>query len=167
MNALDECGGDSVFETPKKKRKMSYVSKRAKNKITAVQMPERERSTYPDCKQTRQVHLLATSTNSLWLAVEDVEWLVLWLADEHRSGGVALTEDHDESSAGNCSVPNVHIRYCFDGTWQAVIIAGPRNGEKVKSHVRNLTEEKWKQVISRSPRVRSCVQRCILQSMVL
>ena len=82
----------------------------------------------------------------MWLAVEDVEWLVLWLADEHRSGGVALTEDHDESSAGNCSAPNVHMRYCFDGTWQAVIIAGPRKGEKVKSHVRNLTEEKWKQV---------------------
>ena len=102
--------------------------------------------TYPDCNQTRPVHLLAVSTNSLWLAVDDIEWLVLWLAAEHRSGGVTLPEDPFASIDGNCSAPNVHIRWCFDGAWEAIVIAGPRKGEKVKSHVRNLTEEKWQQV---------------------
>ena len=138
MNALDKCGGDSGFETPKKKRKMSYVSKRAKNKIIAVQLPERERSTYPDCNQTRQVHLLAVSTNSLWLAVEDVEWLVLWLADEHR--GVALTEDLYGPSDGNCSVPNVRMRYCFDKAWEAIIIASAHKGQTI-IHIRAVSGE--------------------------
>ena len=82
----------------------------------------------------------------MWLAVEDVEWLVLWLADEHRSGGVALPEDLYESSDGNCSAPNVHIRWGSDGAWEAIVIAGPRKGSKLKSYVAKLTAEKWQKV---------------------
>ena len=41
----------------------------------------------------RKLTLLAQSTNSLWLSVDDIDWLVKWLSDELRSGGVPLVVD--------------------------------------------------------------------------
>ena len=141
MNALEDVG---PVETPKKKQK--YVSKRAKDRITTIEMPGRERSRFPGCALMRNVRLLACSTNSLWIAVEDVEWLVTWLEAEHRSGGVTLPEDAVASIEGNSSVPNVSIRWNFDGAWEATVIAGPKKGLLLKSYVAKLTEEKWLKV---------------------
>ena len=81
------------------------------NTVTTIEMPARERSSFPNDVGKRQIQLLPTSTNSLWIAAENIEWLVNWLAAEYRSGGVALEEgDPLASLEGNCSVPNVHIR---------------------------------------------------------
>ena len=106
-------------------------------------MPELEPTCNPAAVATRRVHLLALSTNSLWLGVQDIEWLVNWLEAEHRSGGVVLPNEGCPSMEGNCSVPNVHIRWSFDGAWEAIVIAGPRKGSKLKSYVAKLTAEAW------------------------
>ena len=75
--------------------------------------------------------------------MEDIEWLVNWLEAEHRSGGVVLPNEGVPSMEGNCSVPNVHIRWSFDRAWEAVVLAGPRKGTTRKTYVEKLTAEKW------------------------
>ena len=143
MNALEDVAV-AALETPKKRPRKYYVSKRAMNTVTKTEMPERERSSFPNNEGRRQIQLLPTSTNSLWISAEDIEWLVDWLAAEYRSGGVALEEgDQLASLEGNCSVPNVHIRWSFDRAWEAVVLAGPRKGATRKTYVEKLTAEKW------------------------
>lgn len=138
--------GDSVV-TPKKKRK-GYLSKRAKNNITEVTMPEQERTSHPACTTMRTVRLLATGTNSLWIAAEDIPWLVNCLADEVRSGGVPVPDDirsgEELHLEENCAAPGVHMRWDFDGAWEAIVVAGQHKGKKVRSLVANLTDEKWR-----------------------
>ena len=116
-------------ETPKK-RQSPYVSKRGKNTFTAVTMLELERTSHPDCEKKRTVRLLALSTSSLWLSTDDMEWLVTWLAAEYNMGGVPLLEAAvaEDGFEGNCAAPGVHIRWDFDGAWEAIIIDG---GKKV------------------------------------
>ena len=46
----------------------------------------------------------------------------------------------------NCAVSGVHMRWDFDGAWEAIIIAGPAKGHKTKSYVDNMTSEKWETV---------------------
>lgn len=136
------------FVTPKKRK--GYLSKRAKNSITEIRMPEQERTSHPACTTMRTVRLLATGTNSLWIAAEDIAWLVNCLADEVRSGGVPVPDSprigEEPGLEENCAAPGVHMRWDFDGAWEAIVIAGPQKGKKAKSLVANLTEEKWRAV---------------------
>ena len=95
------------------------MSKRGKNNITEVVMPEREPTAHPGTQRKRTVRLLAQSTNSLWLASDDIEWLVTWLADEYSTGGAPLL---NPAVAGgeledNCDVPGVHIDWDCSGAW--------------------------------------------------
>jgi len=146
MHALERLT-DEAFVSPKKRK--SYVSKRDKNNINEVTMPELERTSHPGCERTRQVRLLATPTNqSLWIEENDIEWLVTWLAAEHVTGGVPLQEDPLAGLAPNCAASGVHMRWDFDGAWEAIIIAGPAKGHKTKSYVDKMTSEKWEKVAS-------------------
>ena len=85
------------------------------------------------------------STNSFWVSIGDLEWLVTWLADELETGGVPVAS----AVAGvgdlgqNSSVPGVHIRWDFRGAWEAAILEGSEQGQVVKSYVDKLTPEKW------------------------
>ena len=132
-------------QTTPTKRRASYVSKRSKNRITEVDMPEQESRTHPSCATMRKVRLLAMSTNSLWIAVEDVDWLVTWLAAEVASGGVSVPEVSDpfRDLDANCQAPGVHMRWDFDGAWEAIVISGTKQGKKVVSYVHALTPDKW------------------------
>ena len=122
------------------------MSKRANCCITKVPMPERERTAHPGCESTRNVRLLAWSTNSLWIGIDDIEWLVTWLASEHGTGGVPLEADPLDELAPNCAAPGVHIRWHFDGAWEAAVVSGAEQGKKVKCYVEKLTLEKWTDV---------------------
>ena len=145
MHALERLT-DEAFVSPKKRK--SYVSKRDKNNINEVTMPELERTSHPGCERTRQVRLLATSTNSLWIEKNDIDWLVNWIAAEHVTGGVPLQEDPLAGIAPNCAASGVHMRWDFDGAWEAIIIAGSAKGHKTKSYVDKMTSEKWEKVAS-------------------
>ena len=70
--------------------KIKYKSKRGQNKIHILQMSEHEPVSHPDRTETRNIRLLPTSTSSLWICIGDIEWLVRWLSDELRSGGVCV-----------------------------------------------------------------------------
>ena len=132
-------------EEPPKRRKV-YVSKRRQNLITEIEMRELEPTKHPNSERTRAVKLLPLSTNSLWLSTDDVGWLVSWLADELETGGVpmeAAVADHEASLERNCHAPGVHIRWDFDGAWEAVILQGSQKGKTVKSFVDKLTLAKW------------------------
>ena len=133
---------------PPKRRKV-YVSKRRQNLITEIEMRELEPTKHPNSERTRAVKLLPLSTNSLWLSTDDVGWLVSWLADELETGGVpmeAAVADHEASLARNCHAPGVHIRWDFDGAWEAVILQGSQKGRTVKSFVDKLDKSKWEKV---------------------
>ena len=66
------------------------------------------------------------------------------MVDEYRSGGVApVEEDSLDSLESNCDVPGVHIRWDFEGSWEALVLEGPKRGKCVTSCVARLTEEKW------------------------
>ena len=94
--------------------------------------------------EMRTVTLLALSTNSMWLYVEDLSWLVSWLRDELHSGGVpVIMDDPLDALEGNCRAKDVHIRWDFNGAWEAIILAGEQRGSTVKSCVAKLTAEKW------------------------
>ena len=107
-------------------------------------MPEFEPTSHPDRKERRQVRLLALSTTSVWLCIEDIAWLVKWLSDELRSGGVPL-ESNDPVGAleCNCEAEHVHIRWDFGGSWEAIILAGDKKGSKITSSVEKFNEDKW------------------------
>ena len=119
----------------------------AQKSIVEITMPEHEPSSCGAGQQskTRIARVLATSTNTLWLHCDDVEWLVRWVANEHKTGGIPTLDPAvaGEELKGNCSVPGVHIRWDFNGAWEATILEGWRKGTVVKSRVDKFTLEKW------------------------
>ena len=133
--------------TPKKRKGQEgkyYASKRGQNKIHTVTMPEHEPVSHPNKTEERNIRLLPTSTCSLWLCIEDIPWLVRWLSDELRSGGVPLPKsDPVDALTCNCDAENVHIRWDFGGAWEAIILQGAKRGHKTTCSVSNLNEEKW------------------------
>ena len=133
--------------TPKKRKGQGgkyYASKRGQNKIQTVTMPEYEPVSHPGRTEERNIRLLPTSTCSLWLCIEDIPWLVRWLSDELRSGGVPLPKsDPLDALDCNCEAEHVHIRWDFSGAWEAIILQGAKRGHKTTCSVSNLNEEKW------------------------
>ncbi len=131
---------------PKKQKLWQYASKRGKDNITGVVMPAFDLSAHPGDERQRVVHLLATSTTSMWLAERDIAWLVTCIRDEYQTGGVPLDAPSavaGEEAEGNCAAPGVIIRWDFDGAWEATILRGEQKGQTCKSKVAKLTAEKW------------------------
>ena len=107
-------------------------------------MPEYEPVSHPSRTEERNIRLLPTSTNSMSLCIDDIPWLVRWLADELRSGGVPVPKsDPLDALECNCDADNVHIRWDFNGAWEAIILQGAKRGHKTTCSVSNLNEEKW------------------------
>ena len=52
-------------------------------------------------------------------------------------------DDPLEALECNCEADHVHIRWDFNGAWEAIILAGEQKGTKVKSYVAKCTAEKW------------------------
>ena len=145
MSQLDPVSSENA--SPKKRKGPGgkyYASKRGQNKIQTVTMPEHEPVSHPGRTETRNIRLLPTSTVSTWLCIEDIPWLVRWLSDELRSGGVPLPKsDPLDALDCNCEAENVHIRWDFSGAWEAIILQGAKRGHKTTCSVSNLNEEKW------------------------
>lgn len=132
-------------------KRTAYQSKRSKNMITTIEMPQFERTRHPSKTEKRFVRLLAWGTNQTYVSINDVEWLVNWLIDEYTSGGVSA-DDSATALVPNCKAPGVHIRWDFGGAWEAIVVGDapavpeeqPRTPQKhVKSYVSMLTPEKW------------------------
>ena len=143
MSQLEEISSEAA--TPKKRKTQGpYKSIRGQNKIQIVTMPEHEPLSHPGMTGDRNIRLLPTSTCSLWLCIEDIPWLVRWLSDELRSGGVPLPKsDPLDALECNCDAENVHIRWDFGGAWEAIILQGAKRGMKYKCIVSDFDEDKW------------------------
>ncbi len=132
----------------------AYSPKRRKSVIISVEMPEQERTRWPACTRTRNVKLLAQSTNFSWISADDVEWLIHWLVDEIDTGGVTIEDESAVGLEANCAAPGVHIRWDFNGAWEAIAserdsaVAEQGVGDTVlaRSLVSKLTLEKWEVV---------------------
>ena len=147
MSQLEEISSEAA--TPKKRKTQGpYKSIRGQNKIQIVTMPEHEPQSHPGMTGDRNIRLLPTSTNSLWICIEDIGWLVRWLSDELRSGGVPLPKsDPLDALECNCDADNVHIRWDFNGAWEAIILQDSlgraKRGMKYKCVVSDFDQDKW------------------------
>ena len=54
-----------------------------------------------------------------------------------------VLDDPLEALECNCEADHVHIRWDFNGAWEAIILAGEEKGTKVKSHVAKFIAEQW------------------------
>ena len=90
---------------------------------------------------------MATSTSTLWLAEDDIEWLVTFVADECHTNVVPPFDPPsavaDADAEGNCAAPGVCIQWDFAGAWEATILRGEQTGQTCRSRVAKLTAEKW------------------------
>ena len=141
MNDLDVVVDGAAQRSPKKPK---YCPKRVCNRIQKIEMPVRPPESVSSAVAGHcMVHAMARGTNQLWLAVEDVRWLVNYVAAEVALGGVA--EEQDESDTeGNCELPQLRMKYEFAAkVWQADFVDGPLRGESFTSSVANMSAEKW------------------------
>ena len=147
MSQLEEISSEAA--TPKKRKTQGpYKSIRGQNKIQIVTMPEHEPHSHPGMTGDRNIRLLPTSTCSLSICIEDIPWLVRWLSDELRSGGVPLPKsDPLDALECNCDADNVHIRWDFNGAWEAIILQDSlgraKRGMKYKCVVSDFDQDKW------------------------
>ena len=147
MSQLEEISSEAA--TPKKRKTQGpYKSIRGQNKIQIVPMPEHEPLSHPGMTGDRNIRLLPTSTCSLSICIEDIPWLVRWLSDELRSGGVPLPKsDPLDALECNCDADNVHIRWDFNGAWEAIILQDSlgraKRGMKYKCVVSDFDQDKW------------------------
>ena len=147
MSQLEEISSEAA--TPKKRKTQGpYKSIRGQNKIQIVTMPEHEPQSHPGMTGDRNIRLLPTSTCSLSICIEDIPWLVRWLSDELRSGGVPLPKsDPLDALECNCDADNVHIRWDFNGAWEAIILQDSlgraKRGMKYKCVVSDFDQDKW------------------------
>ena len=80
----------------------------------------------------------------MWLCIDDIPWLVRWLFDELRSGGVPVPKtDPLDALTCNCDAEKVHIRWDFGGAWEAIILEGAKRGNKFTCSVSDFDEQKW------------------------
>ena len=150
MDALNDIAHIEVGDvTPKKKAR---GVKRNRAHITPVEMTERPLAIDPNAAP-RIVRLMYKSTNSLWLHVDDVPWLVNYMMDELDCGGVPLLEPQATEVAvavANSAVPDLNINWDFHSDtdqYIATFVAGPLQGTVVQSRITNLTAEKWASIL--------------------
>ena len=141
MDALDRIEHVAVIVKPPPKNRKRRIC----DQIVDIEMPELEPTSNPTCENTRTVRLLPEGSKRLWIAVANIPWLLTWLRDECRSCGVPQLDGAPVQLVPNTSVEGVHIRWSFDGAWEAIVLSGPKQGFTTKSFVANMTEEKWLQ----------------------
>ena len=126
------------------KKRVRPKARRAPNSIKTIHMPQFEPTSHPGRTETRAVCMFAARTNSIWICVDDIPWAIRWIHDELQCGGVPMLDDDPLADLEtNCECPNVHIRWDFQGAWEAIILAGDKRGDKIKSYVEKLDQRKW------------------------
>ena len=92
--------------------------------------------------ETYTVSVLARSTNQLWIDIDNIAWLVNYVAKEVALGGVP--EEEPAVAESNCEVDFLRIQWdSGEQRWQAEFVGGPLAGESFTSRVSTLTSEKW------------------------
>ena len=93
----------------------------------------------------RQVRIMAASTNTIWISKKDIPWLVCFVADEVRKGGVEMDDDDNIELEPNTDIPHLHIQWDFESghTWLAQFVGGNLAGKKLSSSIRAMSQAKW------------------------
>ena len=92
-----------------------------------------------------KVSVLGKSTNQVWIAVEDVEWLINYVATEVALGGVPQVEAAAVAE-GNCEAEGLRVQRNFGAqTWRAELVTGKLKGPIAHSGVKN-ERRKWASV---------------------
>ena len=82
-----------------------------------------------------KVSVLGKPTNQFWIAVEDVEWFINYVAIEVALGGVPQVEAAAVAE-GNCDVEGLRVQWNFGAqTWRAELVTGKLKGTIVHSSV--------------------------------
>ena len=88
-----------------------------------------------------KVSVLGKSTNQVWIAVEDVEWLINYVATEVALGGVPQVEAAAVAE-GNCEVEGLRVQWNFGAqSWRAEFVTGKLQGTVVVSSVSTMNAE--------------------------
>ena len=150
MSTLADLDNDNKFVTPKK----SHKRKKLQDHIITIEMPEHHRDAvagktaavagkvnpFLGKVEIRQVQIYREGRTSIFIAVHDVPWMLTWMSEEVRTGCVEPLPDDEEQLIPNSSVEGVHIRWSFDGAWEATVVA---DGTSVKSYVSKMCADKW------------------------
>ena len=115
---------------------MRYSPKRLANTVCQIEMPQRPpEMAGAAVADLLKVSVLGKSTNQLWIAVEDVEWLINYIAIEVVLGCVPQVEVAAVAE-GNCEVEGLRVQWNFGAqTWRAEFVTGKLKGAIVHSSV--------------------------------
>ena len=108
---------------------MKYAPQRLGNTVFQIEMPQRP----PEMAGAAVADLLKVSvlgkpTNQLWIAVEDVEWLINYVATEVALGGVPQVEA-SAVAEGNCELEGLRVQWNFGAqSWRAEFVTGKLQG---------------------------------------
>ena len=142
MSFLDNLDESAAERSPKKPK---YCPKRLSNRVHKIQMPVRPPESGDSAVAgQRQVHVLARGTNQLWIDVNDIPWLINYVAAEVALGGVPEQQDDSDAEGGNCEVKGLRMKYDFaNRVWEADFVEGPLRGKSFTSNVASMNLEKW------------------------
>ena len=108
-----------------------------------------------------KVSVLGKSTTQLWTAVEDVEWLINYVATEVALGGVFEVEVAAVAE-GNCEVEGLRVKWNFGAqSWRAEFVTGNLQGTIVRSSVSKMNAENGRPCL---PRLRWNLRRRVSNS---
>lgn len=145
MDSLEEVADDDGAQPSASNSR--YKRQRRKRAELIVIMPDRAPCAFPkDKAKAKDVHVMADSTNQVWLAKEDVPWLLTYIADECGFGGVDA-EVESAVAEPNCpQVPGLNVEWDWtsnDG-YTAQFVVGPLAGDqRYNVLVSTFTAEKW------------------------
>ena len=125
-------------------KRPKYSRKRMLDRVFQFDMPNRPPGTAGTAvAESRTISVVAKGTNQLWISIDDLDWLIGYVAVELAFGGVPLIEE-SAVAEGNCVVPDLALKWDFgQQSWKAKFVAGPRCGEEFVSSVSKMTAQKW------------------------
>ena len=115
---------------------MRYSPTRLANTVFQIEMPQRPpEMAGAAVADLLKVSVLGKSTNQVWTAIEDVEWLVNYVATEVAMGGVPQVEAA-AAAEGNCEVEGLRVQWNFGAeSWRAEFVTGKLQGTAAHSSV--------------------------------
>ena len=147
MDMLDgTANDDAAHATTTKGRRRGAKRLRPADKVVSVVMPEYETNMYPTRRDTtRNVTLLCgDKVGSVSISVDDLPWLITWVADEISTGGVPMSyDDPAVADIEMLGIPGISIDWNSAGHWTATCTAGTLEGQSIVAYVDMLTVDDW------------------------
>ena len=147
MDMLDGAANDdAAHATTTKGRRRGAKRLRPADKVVSVVMPEYETNMYPTLRDTtRNVTLLSGNNyQTVSISVDDLPWLITWVADEISTGGVPMS--YDDPAVADIEmpgIPGISIDWNSAGHWTATCTAGTLEGQSIVAYVDMLTVDDW------------------------